>query len=121
MGGDPIYGPWPMTAEAACRPGHSKDSRGSVPADISLAAPRSPFGHRGGCQNYGPLLGPLNTGPLLGPLNTGPLLGPLNTRCRIILRTHKGTIILTTTHMIEGCSTMVLIRYDNGVLRVLQI
>ena len=35
----------------------------------------------GGCQNY------------------GPLLGPLNTRCRIILRTQKGTIILTTTHI----------------------
>ena len=35
----------------------------------------------GGCQNY------------------GPLLGPLNTRCRIILRTQKGTIILTTTYM----------------------
>ena len=27
-----------------------------------------------------------------------PLLGPLNTRCRIILRTQKETIILTTTH-----------------------
>ena len=36
----------------------------------------------GGCQNY------------------GPLLGPLNTRCRILLRTQKGTIILTTTHMV---------------------
>ena len=35
----------------------------------------------GGCQNY------------------GPLLGPLNTRRRIILRNHKRTIILTTTHM----------------------
>ena len=29
----------------------------------------------------------------------GPLLGRLNTRCRIILRTHKGTIIWTTTHI----------------------
>ena len=37
--------------------------------------------HMGGCQNI------------------GPLLGHLNTRCRIRLRTHKGTIILTTTHM----------------------
>ena len=35
----------------------------------------------GGCQNY------------------GPFLGTLNIRCRILLRTHKGTIILTTTHM----------------------
>ena len=34
-----------------------------------------------GCQNY------------------GPFLGRLNTRCRIILRTQQGTIILTTTHM----------------------
>ena len=34
-----------------------------------------------------------------GCQNNGPLLGPLNTRCRIILRTQKGTIILTTTHI----------------------
>ena len=37
--------------------------------------------HMGGCQN------------------DGPLLGPLNTRCHTILRTHKGTRILTTTHI----------------------
>ena len=37
--------------------------------------------HLGGCQNH------------------GPLLGPLNTRCRVMLRTQKGAIILTTTHM----------------------
>ena len=37
--------------------------------------------HAGGCQNY------------------GPLLGPLNTSCRIILRIQKGTIMLTTTHV----------------------
>ena len=36
----------------------------------------------GGCQNY------------------GPLLGPLNTKCRIIKRTQKGTIVLTTTHIL---------------------
>ena len=41
--------------------------------------------HMGGCQNY------------------GPLLGPLNTRCRSVLRTQKGTIILTTTHMAMEC------------------
>ena len=35
----------------------------------------------GSCQNY------------------GPFLGTLNIRCRIIIRTQKGTIILTTTHM----------------------
>ena len=34
-----------------------------------------------------------------GGQNHGPLLGPLNTRCRIILRTQTGTIILTTSHM----------------------
>ena len=39
------------------------------------------WGYMGGCQNY------------------GPLLGPLNTRCRIMLRTPKGTIILITTHI----------------------
>ena len=38
----------------------------------------------GGCQNY------------------GPLLGPLNARCRIILQTPEGTTILTTTHMYAG-------------------
>ena len=31
--------------------------------------------------------------------NYGPFLGTLNNRCRIILRTQKGTIILTTTHV----------------------
>ena len=35
----------------------------------------------GSCQNY------------------GPLLGTPNVRCRIIIRTQKGTIILTTTHL----------------------
>ena len=35
----------------------------------------------GGCQNY------------------GPFLGTLNIRCRIILRTQKGTLILLTTHI----------------------
>ena len=34
----------------------------------------------GGCQNH------------------GPAMDPLNTRCRILVRTQKGTIILTTTH-----------------------
>ena len=37
--------------------------------------------HMGGCQNY------------------GPFLGTLNNRCRIILRTQEGTLILTTTHI----------------------
>ena len=34
--------------------------------------------------------------------NYGPLLGPLNIRCRIIIGTRKGTIILTTTHMFQA-------------------
>ena len=37
----------------------------------------------GGCQNY------------------GPFLGTLNIRGRIIIGTHKGAIILTTTHMVS--------------------
>ena len=37
--------------------------------------------YMGGCQNY------------------GPLLGPLNTRCRIILRIQKGTRISTSSHI----------------------
>ena len=31
--------------------------------------------------------------------NDGPFLGTLNNRCRVTIRTQKGTIILTTTHM----------------------
>ena len=41
----------------------------------------------GGCQNHGPLLGPLNTG------------------CGIILRTQRGTIILTTYHVTRAKQT----------------
>ena len=37
----------------------------------------------GGCQNY------------------GPFLGTLNIRCRIIIGTQKGTIILISTHIPE--------------------
>ena len=37
--------------------------------------------HLGSCQNY------------------GPFLGTLNIRCRVIIRTQQGTIILTTTHL----------------------
>ena len=36
----------------------------------------------GSCQNY------------------GPFLGTLNNRCRILIGTQKGTIILTTTHIL---------------------
>ena len=38
-------------------------------------------GYMGGCQNY------------------APFLGALNIRCRTIIGTQKGTIILTTTHV----------------------
>ena len=34
-----------------------------------------------------------------GCQNDGSFLGTLNIRCRIIIGTQKGTIILTTTHM----------------------
>ena len=34
-----------------------------------------------------------------GRQNYDPFLGTLNTRCRIIIGTQKGTIILTTTHI----------------------
>ena len=39
------------------------------------------MGSMGGCQNY------------------GPFLGTLNIRCRTIIGTQKGTMILTTTHI----------------------
>ena len=42
----------------------------------------------GGCQNY------------------GPFLGTLNIRCRIIIGTQKGTIILTTTQILYRCFTL---------------
>ena len=48
--------------------------------------------HVGSCQNY------------------GPFLGTLNKRCRIIIGTQKGTIILTTTHvLIEYISIWVVL------------
>ena len=47
--------------------------------------------HMGGCQNY------------------GPFLGTLNNRCRIIIiiGTQKGTIILTTTHILSKILTYI--------------
>ena len=50
----------------------------------------------GSCQNY------------------GPFLGTLNNRCRIIIGTQKGTIILTTTHI-----KLYLYDIPNPVLRSL--
>ena len=51
---------------------------------------------------------------MVGCENYGPLLGPSNNRCRIILRTPKGTIILITTHLkgIQG------LYRDNGDLHL---
>ena len=46
-----------------------------------LALDVGPPCYLGGCQNY------------------GPVLCTLNIRCRIIIRTQKGTIILTSTHL----------------------
>ena len=46
----------------------------------------------------------------------GPFLGALNTRCRTILGTPEGTIILTTTQMKEHTLNdreTVLHKYDN--------
>ena len=40
-----------------------------------------------------------------GYQNYGPLLGPLNNRCRVILRTQKGTIVLITTQMVPDFRT----------------
>ena len=57
---------------------------------LRRARARGPFipkglkDHIGGCQNH------------------GPLLGPPNTRCRIVIRTKRGTIFLTITHMNHG-------------------
>ena len=44
--------------------------------------------HMGGCQN------------------NGPFLGTLSIRCCIIIGTQKGTIILTTTHILECIVTI---------------
>ena len=58
---------------------HDDSSTRAWNYDVVVAAP-SPT-HVGGCQNC------------------GPLLGPLNTRCRITVGTQKETINLTTTHV----------------------
>ena len=51
---------------------------------VTLARTTGLYRYLGGCQNY------------------GPFLGTLNIRCRIIIGTQKGTIILTTTHIFGG-------------------
>ena len=44
--------------------------------------------------------------------NYGPFLGTLNIRCRIIIETQKGTIILTSTPCIEGVPERPLKGYE---------
>ena len=70
---------------------------------------KTPYGpYMGGCQNYGP---------------QNLKLGPLNTRCCIILRSQRGTIILTTSHVSQTpqCTStkglMVSIRWYLGFLQ----
>ena len=41
-----------------------------------------------------------------GYQNYGSWLGRLDARCRIILRTQKGTMMLTTTHMVSGTGNL---------------
>ena len=54
------------------------------PLRDQLFSPNKRQLHVGGCQNY------------------GPFLGPLNTRCCIISRTPRGTIILITIHVFRS-------------------
>ena len=35
--------------------------------------------------------------------NYGPFLGTLNIRCRIVIGIQKGTIILTSAHVLQDC------------------
>ena len=44
----------------------------------------------------------------------GPFLGTQKIRCRIIIGTQKGTIILTTTHMVYTCSLVGILRLRLG-------
>ena len=56
---------------------------------------------------------------MCGCEHDSPLLGPLNTRCSIILRTQKGTIILTTVHVVFW-ALMVITPYIQPGLVTLQ-
>ena len=62
----------------------SIDLNVQISMDVGTAASSQGKLDGGSCQNY------------------GPFLGTLNTRCRIILGTQKGTLILTTTHGLAG-------------------
>ena len=47
-----------------------------------------------------------------GGQNHGPFLGTLNNRCRIIIGTQKGTIILTITQMFLRVYTAGMLRWE---------
>ena len=67
--------PLPTSSACSCSVKPGLDARQPAPLlEPSLL-------HLGACQNY------------------GPFLGTLNIRCRIIIGTQKGTIILTSTHL----------------------
>ena len=71
----------PYTSFPADKPQGPKDPWKWLKVPIPYCTQDGRWYIMGGCQNY------------------GPVLGPLNTRCRIILRNQKGTIILITSHM----------------------
>ena len=86
----------------------SIDLNVQISMDVGTAASSQGKLDGGSCQNY------------------GPFLGTLNTRCRIILRTKKGTLILTTTHVIVSfllycyCLQGLLCRVHKGCNRALE-
>ena len=52
-------------------------------------------------SNHGRLQSPYVLKNMGGCQNYGPFLGTLNNRCRILIGTQKGTIILTTTQKLH--------------------
>ena len=75
----------PIPGEVRWRPQNSQLLRAGQEASQAVDSSQHEFlVHLGACQNY------------------GPLLGTLNIRCRIIIRTRKGTLILTTTHLVDA-------------------
>ena len=107
-------------AAAFARGGQGVSSRLSLASVFAMVLPArdtQASAYMGVCQNYGPFLGPeyirlcrwgswvelmttlltKHPGHVGGCQIHGPILGSRNTRCRIIQRTPKGTIILTTS------------------------
>ena len=54
---------------------------------------------------------------LIGFQNYDPFLGALNIRCRIIMGIHKGTIILTATHLIVARNQEMKAQRDARAIR----